>query len=131
MKIRHLMGYGSPTLASDKGTTTAAKLNIDMGPYLFATRCAACHTIGNGDKLGPDLIGVTNVRDREWLKRIIVDSSKMLEEKDPIATALFKKYNEIRMPPLNLPEADVNILIEYLKSQTAKLNNAEKARTQN
>jgi protein SCO1 len=131
MKIQHLTGYGSPNLTTVKDSTTAAKLNIDMGQYLFATRCAACHTIGNGDKLGPDLLGVTNVRDRAWLTRMIVDANKLIEEKDPIATALFKKYKEIRMPPLNLPEADVNTLIEYLKVQTAKLNNAEKVRTQN
>jgi protein SCO1/2 len=132
MKIQHLMGYGaSSSLASEKTSTTAEKLNIDMGQYLFATRCAACHTIGNGDKIGPDLLGVTNVRDRAWLARMIVDANKMIEEKDPIATALFKKYKEIRMPPLGLPEADVNILIEYMKIQTARLNNGAKARTQN
>jgi protein SCO1/2 len=131
MKIEHLTGYASPNLTTVKDSTTASKLNIDMGQYLFATRCAACHTIGNGDKIGPDLLGVTNVRDRAWLARMIVDANKMIEEKDPIATALFKKYKEIRMPPLGLPEADVNILIEYMKIQTARLNNGAKARTQN
>jgi protein SCO1 len=131
MKIEHLTGYASPNLTTVKDSTTASKLNIDMGQYLFATRCAACHTIGNGDKIGPDLLGVTNVRDRAWLARMIVDANKMIEEKDPIATALFKKYKEIRMPPLGVPEADVNILIEYMKIQTARLNNGAKARTQN
>lgn len=131
MKIEHIMGYKSPSLQLGKSSTTAAPLVIDKGQYLFATRCAACHTIGNGDKLGPDLIGVTNVRDRAWLASIIADAPKMIEEKDPIATALFEKYKGIRMPKLNLAEADVNTLIEYMKSQTAKLNNAEKARTQN
>jgi protein SCO1 len=132
MKIQHLMGYGAPSsLANDKTSTTAEKLDINMGQYLFSTRCAACHSIGNGDKIGPDLLGVTNVRDRAWLARMIVDSNKLLEEKDPIATALFKKYKEIRMPPLGLPEADVNTLIEYMKTETARLNTREKARTQN
>jgi protein SCO1/2 len=131
MKIEHLMGYGSPSLNTVTNSTTAANLNIDMGQYLFATRCAACHTIGNGDKIGPDLLGVTNVRDRAWLARMIVNANKMIDEKDPIATALFKKYKEVRMPPLGLPEADVNVLIEFMKLQTARLNNAGKARTQN
>jgi protein SCO1/2 len=131
LKIQHLMGYGLPSLDTEKTSTTAANLNIDMGQYLFSTRCAACHTIGNGDKIGPDLLGVTNVRERAWLAKMIVDSNKMIEEKDPIATALFKKYKEIRMPPLGLPEADVNTLIEYMKIQTARLNNGGKARTQN
>ena len=35
----------------------------DNGRYTFTTHCAACHTIGHGDKIGPDLLGVTNVRD--------------------------------------------------------------------
>jgi protein SCO1/2 len=131
MKIQHLMGYGSPSLDNERNSTTAAKLNINMGQYLFSTRCAACHSIGNGDKIGPDLLGVTNVRDRAWLARMIVDSNKLLEEKDPIATALFKKYKEIRMPPLGLPETDVNTLIEYMKTQTAVLGNREKTGMQN
>jgi len=131
VKIEQLMGYKSPSLDIGKSSTTAAVLNIDMGSYLFSTRCAACHTIGGGDKIGPDLLGVTNVRDRDWLARMIIDANKMIEEKDPIATALFKKYKEIRMPPLRLPEKDLNTLIEYMKIQTAKLENREKARTQN
>ena len=131
MKIEHLMGYGKPSLDTAKYNTTSATLDINMGQYLFSTRCAACHTIGNGDKIGPDLLGVTTVRDRAWLTKMIVDANKLIDEKDPIATALFKKYKEIRMPPLNLPEADVNTLIEFMKLETAKLNNKEKTRTQN
>ena len=126
LKIEHLMGYGSASLDTGKTSTTAARLDINMGQYLFSTRCAACHTIGNGDKIGPDLLGVTNVRDRAWLARMIADANKMIEEKDPIAMALFQKYKGIRMPKLDLPEADVNTLIEYMKTQTARLANVEK-----
>jgi protein SCO1 len=126
MKIEQMMGYTSPSLNLGKSSTTAAPLIMDKGQYVFATRCAACHTIGGGDKIGPDLIGVTNVRDRDWLVRIIADAPKMIEEKDPIATALFGKYKGIRMPKLNLAQADVNTLIEYMKTQTARLGNQEK-----
>src|ERR1044071_7161427 len=35
MKIEQLMGYGSPGLPVEQ-STTAAKLNLDMGQYLFA-----------------------------------------------------------------------------------------------
>jgi len=132
LKIEQLMGYGAQavdTAAANK--TGAVKLNIDKGQYLFATRCAACHTIGNGDKVGPDLLGVTSVRDRAWLGRIITEPDKLVDEKDPIATALFKKYKEVRMPRLGLPEADVNTLIEFMKTQTASFANREKVGTQN
>src|SRR5262245_2674793 len=33
--------------------------NVDVSAYLFQSRCAACHTVGKGDAVGPDLAGVT------------------------------------------------------------------------
>ena len=125
-KIEHIMGYNAPALDTGKSSMTAASLNINKGQYFFATRCAACHTIGGGDKIGPDLLGVTNVRDRAWLARFIADSDKLIEEKDPIAQALFQKYKGIRMPKVFLTDADMNTLIEYMKTETARLANQEK-----
>ena len=132
LKIEQLMGYGEQAAVNigAANRTESATLDIDKGKYLFATRCAACHTIGNGDKIGPDLLGVTNVRDRAWLARIITDPNKMIEEKDPIATALFQKYKGIQMPKLGLAEADVNTLIEFMKTQTADFKKQETTGTQ-
>jgi protein SCO1/2 len=97
-----------------------ATLNLDKGKYLFAARCAACHTIGHGDKpTGPDLLGVTSTRERAWLHRFIAMPDKVLAEKDPLATALFKKYNELPMPNLGLGEGDVSFLIDYVTAQSA------------
>lgn len=97
----------------------ATPLYIDKGQYLFSTRCAACHTIGKGDKVGPDLLGVASTRDRAWLKRFITVPDRMLAEKDPIATALFEKYRGIPMPNVGLHEVDAVTLIDYMEAQTA------------
>jgi protein SCO1/2 len=91
----------------------------DKGTYLFQSRCAACHTIGQGDSLGPDLLGVTARRKRDWLANMIATPNEMLSGKDPVATALFARYKELRMPNLRLGEVDVNALIGYLKAQDA------------
>ncbi len=134
LKIEQMIGYGAQAavdMSAMPNRTDSATLNIDKGQYIFATRCAACHTIGNGDKVGPDLLGVTNVRDRAWLTRMISEPDKLIEEKDPIATALFKQYKEIRMPRLNLAQEDVNTLIEFMKIQTASFSTREKSGTQN
>ena len=133
LKMQNLLGYGAqaavPAVSANR--TESATLNIDKGAYLFQTRCAACHTIGNGDKVGPDLLGVTSVRERAWLSRMIMFPDKLIEEKDPIATALFKQYKEIRMPRLGLAQEDVDTVIEFMKTQTAAADNKQKARTQN
>jgi protein SCO1 len=132
LKIQNMLGYGAQAAVElGANRTESVKLDIDKGQYLFATRCAACHTIGNGDKVGPDLLGVTSVRERAWLSRMITEPDKLIDEKDPIAMGLFKKYREIRMPRLGLPEADVNTLIEFMKTQTATFGSREKAGTQN
>jgi len=132
MKIEQLIGYRAQTVdAGAANQAGAIKLNLDKGAYLFATRCAACHTIGNGDKIGPDLLGVTSVRDLNWLRRTISEPDKLLAEKDPIATALFKQYKEVQMPRLGLAEADINVLIDFMKRETASFRERQKAGTQN
>jgi protein SCO1/2 len=90
----------------------------DKGRYIFASQCAACHTIGHGDKIGPDLLGVTKVRDAVWLQRFIATPDRVLAEKDPLALALFKKYKGVRMPNLNMADVDLKRLIKFLESQS-------------
>jgi protein SCO1 len=90
----------------------------DKGRYIFATHCAACHTIGHGDKIGPDLLGVSNIRERGWLAKFISTPDKVLAEKDPIATALFEKYKQVIMPNLRLAPVDLESLLNFLQTQT-------------
>jgi protein SCO1/2 len=100
--------------ASGKSYAEASAIKFDKGKYLFAKKCAPCHTIGHGDKIGPDLMGVTNVRNRDWLVDIIQRPDKLLAQKDPLATALLKKYNNVLMPNLRLNDEETNYLIRFL-----------------
>jgi protein SCO1/2 len=102
------------------------RLNItDKGQYIFATHCAACHTIGHGDKIGPDLLGVSTVRDRSWLTRFILKPDQMIAEGDPVAVELFKKYKQVNMPNLRLVDADIQTLIDFLAKQTEAANSSQ------
>ena len=97
--------------------TEARPLNVGQGEYLFGSRCSACHTIGQGEKIGPDLAGVTARRERGWLARYVQQPDKLLAEGDPIAKALFEKYNDARMPNVNLGGADVEAVLVFLESR--------------
>jgi protein SCO1/2 len=113
-------GWNGHKAAMGKSYSQAAPLNVsDKGQYLFATRCAACHTIGHGIKIGPDLQGVTNVRDRGWLLRFIQKPDQLLAEKDPLATTLFKQYKEIQMPNVRLGPDDTESIVKFLEAQSA------------
>ena len=83
--------------------------------YFFQSRCGACHTIGDGDRVGPDLAGVTTRRDRTWLARYLAEPDRMRAEGDPIATALFAKYNNVPMPNLRLSGIEIAALLSYLE----------------
>ena len=91
----------------------------DKGQYIFATHCAACHSIGHGDNVGPDLLGVTTVREQAWLSRFIAEPDKMLAERDPVAVALFAKYKQVNMPNLRLSSVEIGAVLNYLKTQSA------------
>ncbi|HSB81345.1 MAG TPA: SCO family protein [Candidatus Methylomirabilis sp.] len=91
--------------------------HLFAGQYLFRTRCAACHSLGHGDGVGPDLQGVTTRRDRAWLTSFIATPDRLLAERDPLALTLFAKYQEVRMPNLRLGDEDVAALLQYLEAQ--------------
>jgi protein SCO1 len=99
----------------------ARALSLSKGQYLFKSRCSACHTVGRGDGIGPDLAGVTGLRDRAWLARFIQFPDQVLAEGDPIATALHEKYNEVNMPNLRLGPEDVAALVDHLETESAAL----------
>ncbi len=99
---------------------------VSRGSYLYRTRCDSCHTIGGGDRLGPDLAGVVASRPKEWLIRWLKEPDKMLAEGDPTATALKKRFRNLPMPNLGLNDIDANALIDFMAEQD-KLRAAPKA----
>jgi len=114
--IKNFLGWRDPK--PGKSYAEARPLNLEQGKYIFESQCSACHTIGQGDKVGPDLLGVTTRRERAWLVRYIRAPDTMLDAGDPIATALFKKYKNVRMPNLSLGSADVPAVLSYLEARS-------------
>jgi cytochrome c2 len=91
------------------------------GQILFKRICAPCHTIGVGDRVGPDLRDVTARRDRAWLTNMIRNPKKMFADKDPIALALAEKFPGVRMPVLGISDGDAQVLLSYLDQQSARI----------
>ena len=86
------------------------------GKEIFEDNCAACHTIGKGVLVGPDLSGVTARRDPAWLLRQIKEPDQLIAEKDPIALQLVKESGDVEMTPPELSDAEIAAVITYLKS---------------
>jgi len=91
----------------------------DQGKALFQSKCTACHTIGGGKLVGPDLAGVTTRRDHNWLVRWISAPDQMLAQKDPTATQLLQENNNVPMPNLGLTQSQVADLISFLETPSS------------
>jgi protein SCO1 len=104
--------------AARKNYVDGGPLALDPGQYMFQSRCSVCHTIGGGDKIGPDLAGVTKRRERSWVARYLMNPDKMRTEGDPIALELAKKYTTARMPDQKMGGADLTQILGYLEAQS-------------
>ncbi len=93
-------------------------VEIDPGQYLFQSRCEGCHTLGRGDKVGPDLLGLTARRDRAWVAGYVNNPERMRNSGDAAALDLMKRF-KIRMPSQDLNREQMASLLKYLSSATA------------
>ena len=97
--------------------TGAASIGLP-GEALFIKTCASCHSIGRGDKVGPDLVNLMSRRDRAWVSGFIADPERSLSQDTPVARELNAKYQTVRMPNLGLADVDVSDVIAYIEAKT-------------
>jgi protein SCO1/2 len=113
------------TPQADDTSNTGYALGLQQGQSLFKKICAPCHTIGVGDRVGPDLRGVADRRDHAWLASFIMHPDTARAHRDPAAMELVARYPNVHMPALGVSDGDATDLIAYLQVETAKLNDAE------
>jgi nitrite reductase (NO-forming) len=89
------------------------------GKLSFESKCLACHSIAGGDKMGPDLFGVTKRRDDAWLTRWLKNPDEMLKA-DGAAKEMLAKY-KVPMPNQNLSEAEIKEYVAYFKWADANI----------
>src|SRR5512135_2758818 len=85
------------------------------GQAVFKAKCTACHTIGGGKLIGPDLKGVTQRREASWLSAWIKAPDKVVASGDATAKQLVAQFG-MQMPNLGLSDADVASLVAYFQS---------------
>jgi len=73
----------------------------ESGKQIFQKACAACHNIGGGPKVGPDLKGVVAKRGKDGTVAVVLDPAK----------AGLKPT----MPNLGVAKKDAEALVAYLE----------------
>ena len=86
----------------------------ESGKDIFQKACAACHSIGAGRLVGPDLKGVGDRRPEDWLIKFIKSSAGMVKSGDKTAQALFDEY-KMPMPDQALSDERVKKVLAHIK----------------
>jgi protein SCO1/2 len=69
--------------------------------------------------VGPDLAGVTERRDLDWLRRWLKNPTAMLAS-DSLAKALLVQNNNVAMPAMRLADDEVEALLHYIAREGQK-----------
>jgi mono/diheme cytochrome c family protein len=100
---------GEPSGAIDQALSS-------QGEDLFTRRgCVACHKIGEGRLVGPDLASVTDRRSFPWIYSMITNPDSMLQS-DSTAQRLFGEYFT-PMPNQKVQPEEAQALYEYLRAR--------------
>lgn len=95
--------------------TIVINLQADEASELFKTHCSACHTIGSGRLVGPDLKNINQQRDHEWLIKFIKSSQKLINSGDVEAVKIYNEYNKLLMPDPAISESQIEDVLTYIK----------------
>lgn len=106
-------------LVTADGTKPHA-VGSQAGEALFIKACSSCHSVGGGDRIGPDLKGVVARRKADWLKSLIMTPDAMRAQKDPQTMELMAKFKGVKMPNIGLADNDVADLVSYLEAETKR-----------
>jgi mono/diheme cytochrome c family protein len=88
-------------------------LAADGEALLQAKGCTACHRVGGGRLVGPDLAGVTQRRSPEFIVAMIVNPDSMLAN-DATAKQLLGEYYT-PMQNQSVTRQDAEALLEFFK----------------
>lgn len=114
-KLRGALSFIVAFLIVFTVSLSAQAQSVEDGEKLFKANCTACHTVGGGKLIGPDLIGINEKRDADWLNRWIKNSAEMIAEGDPEAVAIFEEYNKSPMTAfMHFSDEDIVNLLAYV-----------------
>ena len=84
--------------------------------------CYTCHGLGaSARRAAPDLLGVTDRRDHEWLKNWLLNTNAMIAGDDPQVKDMLKEYKGVKMPQIKMQPGDADALLHYMAQETARL----------
>lgn len=108
--------------------SSSSSFSQSPGEQTFTQVCRACHTVGMGKLVGPDLMNVHKKRSEQWMLEFIKSSTSMINKGDTGAVNIFNQYNKVVMPDQNFSDAQIKEIITYLIEYSPKAELLAKTR---
>ncbi|HTA27669.1 MAG TPA: cytochrome c [Bacteroidia bacterium] len=93
-----------------------SKTHAQDGGQIFRTNCGACHTVGKGKLVGPDLKGVQYRHSEDWILKWVKGSQAMVKAGDKEAVKVFNENSMIPMPDQALADNDIKTILAFIKT---------------
>ncbi|MEK6557103.1 MAG: c-type cytochrome, partial [Candidatus Margulisiibacteriota bacterium] len=91
--------------------------DYEEGAIYFKQDCAACHTLGGGDSVGPDLQGIHLHRTYAWLFDFIKNPQALINKGDKEAVEVYKKFGEMMMPSSGRSDDEISDIIIFISGK--------------
>ncbi|MBI2969011.1 MAG: c-type cytochrome [Bacteroidetes bacterium] len=104
---------------------SASYADTSEGEKLFKTTCVACHTIGKGRLVGPDLKDVHTRKPEDWQIKWIRNSTEVINSGDEYGRKLFEEFNKVMMPANNFTDDQIKSILSYIKAEGEKAATAQ------
>jgi cytochrome c551/c552 len=114
----------TPVAGAEMGGRPVDATLADKGMVVWREKgCFACHGFGRV-LAGPDLAGVMERRDHDWLRKWLKETDTMLQN-DPQAVAMLKDWTGVKMPNMKLSDAQIDALFHYMAQESARVRSGE------
>jgi cytochrome c2 len=84
-------------------------------PAVFEKKCSSCHSIGQGDSIGPDLKDVTKRRSLDWILKFVATPEAVILGGDKDALAMFEKFGKKFMPDQDFKDSEIKAILKYIE----------------
>lgn len=108
----------SPETTPAERNDVALQQDVVAGEKIFKNVCTACHSIGGGKRVGPDLNKVYLKYDEKWLISFIRSSQTMVKSGDAKAVKVFTENKKIIMPDNKYSDNEIKNVLAYIKKQS-------------
>ena len=97
------------------GTATIySQPDVERGQEIWSGECQACHTLGGGTRVGPDLEDINDKREEDWLVSFIRNAPAMIRDGDEQAVQVSNEYPGVMPAMEHLSEDDVRGVLAYI-----------------